>query len=100
MAKSKKGTRGTPEAPTCVALANSGISTASDFLRMMTALLADTVTGRVQPQTANATCNVAGKIIRMVEMQHKYGRQVEGSTERLLALTPLAPEAPAPTQVQ
>lgn len=64
---------------------------------MMTALMADTVTGRVQPQTANATCNVAGKIIRMVEMQHKYGRQIEGSNERLLALTPISA---APEQVQ
>lgn len=98
MAARKKNTHLTPGAPTCVALADNGISTAADFLRMMTALLADTVTGRVQPQTANATCNVAGKIIRMVEMQHKYGRQVEGSTERMLALTPIAPVAP--TQVQ
>lgn len=65
---------------------------------MMTALMADTVTGRVQPQTANATCNVAGKIIRMVEMQHKYGRAVEGSNERLLALTPIAP--PETAQIQ
>lgn len=93
MARSKKNSSATPGTPTCVALANNGISTAADFLRMMTALMADTVTGRVQPQTANATCNVAGKIIRMVEMQHKYGRQVEGSNERLLALTPIVASA-------
>lgn len=97
MARSKKNTSATKGEPTCVSLANGGINTAADFLRMMTALMADTVTGRVQPQTANATCNVAGKIIRMVEMQHKYGRQVEGSNERLLALTPIAPQ---PEQVQ
>lgn len=93
MARSKKNSSGNTSEPTCVALANNGINTAADFLRMMTALMADTVTGRVQPQTANATCNVAGKIIRMVEMQHKYGRQIEGSNERLLALTPIAKEA-------
>jgi hypothetical protein len=67
---------------------------------MMTALMADTVMGRVQPQTANATCNVAGKIIRMVELQHKYGRQVEGTTERLLALTPIATQPEKDTPVQ
>lgn len=90
MARSKTRRTNTPGAPTCAALADNGINTGADFLRMMTALMADTVMGRVQPQTANATCNVAGKIIRMVELQHKYGRQVEGSTERLLALTPVA----------
>jgi hypothetical protein len=59
---------------------------------MMTALLSDTVTGRVQPQRANATCNVAGKIIRMVELQHKYGKPMDGTTGRLLELTPIAPQ--------
>ena len=92
MAKGKKTRQSAKDTPTCVALADKGISTGADFLRMMTALMADTVMGRVQPQTANATCNVAGKIIRMVELQHKYGRQVEGSTERMLALTPIAPQ--------
>lgn len=89
MAKSKTGRKGSSGTPTCVALADKGINTGADFLRMMTALMADTVMGRVQPQTANATCNVAGKIIRMVELEHKYGKQVEGSTSRMLALTPI-----------
>ena len=91
MARRKKDAQGSQATPTCAAIADGGINTAADFLKMMTALMADTVTGRVQPQRANATCNVAGKIIRMVEMQQKYGRQVEGSTERLLALTPISP---------
>ena len=92
MAKGKKGNKGVTGTPTCVALADKGINTGGDFLRMMTALMADTVMGRVTPQTANATCNVAGKIIRMVELEHKHGRQVEGSTERILALTPITSE--------
>lgn len=92
MAKSKGSRQCATNPPTCAALAANGISTGADFLRMMTALMADTVMGRVQPQTANATCNVAGKIIRMVELQHKYGRQVEGTTERMLALTPIGTE--------
>jgi hypothetical protein len=83
MARGKKNTQAVADVPASAAIADRGISTAADFLRMMTALLSDTVTGRVQPQRANATCNVAGKIIRMVELQHKYGKPMDGTTGRL-----------------
>jgi hypothetical protein len=90
MAKSKKNSRGNSKTPTSAKLADTGITTGADFSRVMAALLADTIAGRIEPQRANASCNVAGKLIRMVELQHKYGRQVEGSRERLLELTPVA----------
>lgn len=99
MAKGKKNTRGDSKTPTSASLADSGISTGADFSRVMAALLADTIAGRIEPQRANASCNVAGKLIRMVELQHKYGRQVEGTQERLLELTPIAGTA-ASTSIQ
>jgi hypothetical protein len=55
----------------------------------MSALLTDTIAGRVQPQTANAACNISGKLLKVVELQYKYGKPVEGVNERLLALTPM-----------
>lgn len=58
----------------------------------MSALLTDTIAGRVEPQVANAACNISGKLLKAVEMSYKYGRAVEGQTERVLALTPLAPK--------
>ena len=92
MAARKKIThRGTVK-PTAATLADNGISTGADFSRVMAALRADVVGGRIEPNRANAACNVAGKLIRMVEMQHKYGKQVAGSESRLLELTPIAPE--------
>jgi hypothetical protein len=90
MAKRKKDSANVEKAPTAAKLADAGIATGADFSRVMAALLADTVAGRIEPNRANAACNVAGKLIRMVEMQHKYGKQVNGSGERLLALTPIA----------
>lgn len=93
MARSKKDALANQKAPKSAQLADAGIATGADFSRVMAALLADTVSGRIEPNRANAACNVAGKLIRMVEMQHKYGKQVEGSTERMLALTPLVPSA-------
>lgn len=63
----------------------------------MSALLSDTIAGRVDPQRANAACNISGKLLKVVELQFKYGKKVDGMEERLLALTPIAPET---TQVQ
>lgn len=93
MAKSKANNRRNSKTPASAQLADNGITTGADFSRVMAALLADTIAGRIEPQRANASCNVAGKLIRMVELQHKYGRQVEGSRERLLELTPIAGSA-------
>lgn len=58
----------------------------------MSALLTDTIAGRVDPQVANAACNISGKLLKAVEMQYKYGKQVDGQTERVLALTQMAPK--------
>lgn len=93
MAKRKKNSDRDQATPTSAKLADGGIVTGADFSRVMAALLADTIAGRIEPQRANASCNVAGKLIRMVELQHKYGRQVDGSTDRLLTLTPVAGSA-------
>lgn len=90
MARGRKASKSDPAAPTAATLADNGIQTGADFSRVMAALLADVVGGRIEPNRANAACNVAGKLIRMVEMQHKYGKQVQGSESRLLELTPIA----------
>lgn len=59
----------------------------------MSALMTDTLSGRVDPKVANSVCNISGKLLKVVELQYKYGKTVEGQTERMLALTPIAPEA-------
>lgn len=93
MAKRKANAKNSKNDPTSAQLADDGIATGADFSRVMAALLADVVGGRIEPNRANAACNVAGKLIRMVEMQHKYGKQVAGSETRLLELTPVAAAA-------
>jgi len=35
--------------------------------------MSDIIEGRVTPQIGNATCNAAGKLLKIVELQHKYG---------------------------
>ena len=43
----------------------------------MSALMADVVEGRITPSVTHAACNAGGKLLKVVEMQHKYGTQTE-----------------------
>lgn len=91
MARRKKNTSGiAADAPKSIQLAERGVHTGADFASVMSALLTDTIAGRIDPQVSNASCNIAGKLLKVVELQYKYGKAVEGQTERLLALTPMA----------
>jgi len=97
MARGKKNSQAVEAAPKSITLAEKGVHTGADFASVMSALLTDTIAGRIDPQVSNASCNIAGKLLKVVELQYKYGKAVEGSTERMLALTPLAPKADAET---
>lgn len=98
MARRKKNDAGIEKsAPKSIALAERGIHTGAEFASVMSALLTDTIAGRIDPQVSNAVCNISGKLLKAVELQYKYGKVVDGQTERILALTPIAPET---TQVQ
>jgi len=59
--------------PKCVALADKGINTGPEFARMMSALMGDIATGRITPGVANALCNAGGKLLKVVELENKYG---------------------------
>lgn len=68
-----------------VEIASAGIHTGEQFARLMSALMSDIITGDVTPQAANATCNAGGKLLKVVEMQYKYGSGKGGA--RSLSLT-------------
>ena len=59
--------------PRCLAIAKRGVRTGGQFAEMMSALMSDLVEGNVTPQIGNATCNAGGKLLKVVEMQLKYG---------------------------
>jgi hypothetical protein len=59
---------------------------------MMSALMSDTISGRVSPQVANATINAGGKLLKVVEMQEKYGKPTAaGTKEDLQLVSPTMP---------
>lgn len=53
----------------------------------MSALIADLTDGRITPQVGNAICNASGKLLKVAEMQYKYGTK-QGERETTLMLAP------------
>lgn len=77
------GKASTPAAePKCTALIEAGIVTAQDFAGAMSAMMSDIVTGRIDPQVANAVCNAGGKLLKAVEMQYKFGTKGDSTSNR------------------
>ena len=49
--------------------------------------MSDLIDGRVTPQVGNAACNAGGKLLKVVELQYKYGTAgQEQETTLVLAL--------------
>jgi hypothetical protein len=104
MAKSSKAKTNGSKAvsqtqPRSLKAAENGVKTGHDFANLMSALMSDLIDGRVTPAIGNATCNAGGKLLKVVEMQYKYGTQGDGGGRRTLSLTldnaePMTPQLP------
>lgn len=73
--------------PKSLPIAERGINTGPEFASLMSAMMTDLIAGRITPNIANATCNAAGKLLKVVEMQHKYGKSSSVAPENVLKLT-------------
>jgi len=73
--------------PKSLAVAAHGIHTGIQFARFMSALMTDLIEGRVSPGIGNAACNAGGKLLKVVELQHKYGTPGPGRSQKILDLT-------------
>lgn len=88
-------------APRSLALAGKPISTGADFAAMMSAVMSDLIEGKLEAGVGNAVCNAGSKLLKVVEMQYRYGKKVEGQEERILSLVPMVPMNTAePKQIQ
>lgn len=70
----------------CVEIAQSGIRTSRDFAAMMSAMMADLCDGAISPSIGNAMCNAGGKLLKVVEMEYRYGPS-KTEKDRVLRLT-------------
>ena len=53
---------------------------------MMSALMSDLIEGKITPGVGNAPVNAGGKLLKMVELQMKYGQNGSGSGEKNILL--------------
>lgn len=88
VAKREKVSNGYKTNPRSLKITERGIKTGSQFAGLMSALMGDIISGRVTPAVGNATCNAGGKLLKIVEMQYKYGTQGGNQGARVLTLAP------------
>lgn len=76
--------------PSSLAIADAGIKTGSAFAGLMSAVMRDLIAGDMTPQVGNAVCKAGQNLLKIVEMQHKYGKaaQTGDNGEKVLKLTP------------
>jgi hypothetical protein len=60
---------------------------------MMSALMSDIIEGSVSPQVGNATVNAGSKLLKVVELQLKYGKPTDGMPRGTFLLVDETPEA-------
>lgn len=76
--------------PYSAKFAEQGIHTGAQFANLMSALMSDIISGRVTPAVGNAACNAGGKLLKVVDMQYRYGTQSGKQGGRNLILAPTA----------
>lgn len=74
--------------PRSIGIASGGVKTASDFANLMSALMSDLIEGKLTPAVGNATCNAAGKLLKIVEMNQRYGKGDGADRDLLLSKGP------------
>jgi hypothetical protein len=80
--RTKKTARKNPKSaegagtPKSLKVAERGLKNTKDFVRLMDALIADTIAGRVTHSITNASCNAGGKMLRATELTFRYGEPV------------------------
>lgn len=74
--------------PRSLAIASRGIKTGADFASLMSAVMADLIEGNLTPVAGNAVCNAGGKLLKVVEMNYRYGNQQAGGNKTLQLVPP------------
>lgn len=76
-----------PGVPRSMDIASRGVNTGGQFAQLMSSLMSDLIEGRITPSVGNAVCNAGGKLLKVVEMQQRWGTQQTDGGPRDLALT-------------
>jgi hypothetical protein len=63
--------------PRSLSIGNAGLHTTADVRRFVSALMGDVVAGRLSPNVTNAACSACSKLLKVVELEYKYGTSPE-----------------------
>ena len=58
-------------------IAARGITNEHQFASLMSAMMSDAISSALTPGVINATCNAAGKLLKITELRLKYGRKLK-----------------------
>lgn len=83
---SRVSERNTKPVPKSLEVVRGGIHTANDFATLMGALMGDLIEGSVNAQVGNATCKAGANLLKVIEMQHKYGTAQPLTEKKTLVL--------------
>ncbi len=72
--------------PNCLAVSERGIRTAQDFAQFMSAVMGDVIAGRLASGKAAAATRSGVALLKVIEMQYKYGSETEQPGKRTLRL--------------
>lgn len=76
-----------PDVARSVVISRQGVRTGEDFANLMSALMSDIIEERISPNVANAAVNAGGKLLKVVEMQYRYGKPEQPSVKALTLAT-------------
>ena len=65
---------GESKALLCVREAGGVIKNSAQFKKTMSCLIGDLLEGAITPRVGNAVCNAGGKLLKVVELELRYGR--------------------------
>lgn len=86
-------------APRSLAIAEAGVTTSQNFAALMSATIADVISGRLSTEVANAAVAAGRTLLKVVEMEHKYGKAQPPATTRERPVLELAPKPDGAVEV-
>lgn len=55
-------------------LSKKGLRTSQDFAALFATLMTDLLSSKVTPTVGSVVCNAGGKLLKVVELQQRYGK--------------------------
>lgn len=72
--------------PNCLGIGERGVRTAQDFAQFMSAMMGDVIAGRLSASKAATATRSGMALLKVVEMQYRYGSETEQPGKKTLRL--------------